>query len=90
MRGLVRGRSGGGRFALQGTRLRRRFGRWRRRLLRLWLNRQLRLLNLVYAGLAAFAFAAAPAAAMPLRLPLAVGRSLPQFGLGLRQLCRHA
>ena len=34
--------------------------------------------------LAALVFAAAPAAPMPLRLPLAVGRSRPQFGLGLR------
>ena len=42
------------------------------------------------APLAGFILAAAPAAPMPLRLPLAVGRGWPQIGLRLRRFCRHA
>src|ERR1700739_2825630 len=37
-----------------------------------------------------FVLAAAPAAPMPLRLALAVGRARPHFGLGLGRFCCHA
>jgi hypothetical protein len=40
--------------------------------------------------LTALVFAAAAAAAMSLRLPLAIGQVWPQLCLGLRQFCRHA
>ena len=42
------------------------------------------------APVAGFVLAAAPAAPMPLRLSLAIGRGWPQFRLGLRRFCRHA
>ena len=59
--------------------------------LRRWRCLQLRLLalRLLGAGVARFILAAAPAAAMPLRLTLAVCRARPHFWLGLRWFCRH-
>jgi hypothetical protein len=48
------------------------------------------LLSLGRARLAGLVLAAAPAAPMPLRLPLAIGRGWPQFRLGLGRFCRHA
>ena len=73
----------GGLFLLRGRRLGLCRGRGRLRLLRHLCLRGL-------ASMARFALAAAPAAPMPLRLPLAVGRGLLQFRLGLRRICRHA
>jgi hypothetical protein len=62
------------------SRLRRRLGRLRR------LDRSLCLgrLGLRRALLAALVLAAAPAAPMPLRLLLPIGRCRPHFNLGLR------
>ena len=57
---------------------------------RLRLRRLTLRLSLRRALLAVLVFAAAPAAPMPLRLHLAIGRGWPQISLGLRRICRHA
>ncbi len=60
---------------------------------RRWCLGQLRLglcLPLRSVLLAVLVLAPAPPAPMPLRLPLAIGRSWPQFKLRLRRFCRHA
>ena len=57
---------------------------------RLLLPLGLGLLRLRRALLAGFVLAAAPAAPMPLRLSLAVGRGGPKLRLGLRRFCCHA
>jgi hypothetical protein len=63
----------------------------RLRLGRLCLHRLgLGLLRLRCTWLAGFILAAAPAAAMPLRRPKAIGLGWPRFGLGLCRFCRHA
>jgi hypothetical protein len=58
--------------------------------LRLRLGLWKALLRLRRALLAVLVLAAAPAAPVPLRLHLAVGRGWPQIGLGRRRFCRHA
>ncbi len=57
---------------------------------RLCLRLRLGLLSLGRVQLTALILAAAPAAPMPFRLSLAIGRDWLQFRLGLRQFCRHA
>jgi hypothetical protein len=78
------------RMVLMGLRGHSRPGLLRSQRYRLRLRLNLRLLTLDHTRLAALVFAAAPAAPMPLRLPLAIGRGWHQFNLGLRQFCRHA
>jgi hypothetical protein len=71
----------GNRLALRNVWLQRRLrGNLR---LPLWLSLGQRLWRLNSVCLAAFVLAAAAAAPMPLRLPLAIGRVLPQFRLRL-------